>query len=105
MNTPTPRRRRALALLLGALATAVPVGLVSTGATAPAAGAQGTVNFTQSWTRQLAAGRAVSTSSPVLVDNGGTPFVVAGDNAGNLRAFDLASGNPLAGWKQEAINA
>lgn len=98
MNTPTPRRRRALALLLGALATAVPVGLVSTGATAPAAGAQGTVTFTQSWTRQLAAGRAVSTSSPVLVDNGGTPFVVAGDNAGNLRAFDLASGNPLAGW-------
>ncbi|HTO00719.1 MAG TPA: hypothetical protein VL068_08590 [Microthrixaceae bacterium] len=44
------------------------------------------------------AGTPITTSSPVVVDNGGNPFIVAGDMGGNLGAFDLDTGTPVAGW-------
>jgi hypothetical protein len=64
--------------------------------------AAATATFTLDWTRSIS-NRSVSTSSPVVVDNGGDPFVVAGDTAGNLRAFDLNTGTPTPGWS--ATNA
>lgn len=54
--------------------------------------------FTLDWTRNVVAGKAISTTSPVVVDNSGNPFVAVGDVAGNLRAFDLDSGASVPGW-------
>ena len=65
---------------------------------APALASAVQPRFTQSWTRQISPGQAVSTSSPVLVDNGGDPFVVAAEVTGRLRAFDLDTGAPRSGW-------
>lgn len=56
------------------------------------------VSFTLDWSRNTVSGVPISTSSPVLVDNGGNPFVAVGDVNGNLRAYDLDSGSPVAGW-------
>ncbi len=50
------------------------------------------------WTRTVVAGRSISTSSPVVVENQGNPFVAVGDVGGNLRAYDLDSGAPVPGW-------
>jgi hypothetical protein len=55
------------------------------------------VTATLSWARAMTA-QDVSQSSPVVVDNGGSPFVVAGDLGGNLRAFDLRTGTPRGGF-------
>lgn len=94
-----PLRRPALALVAAAVLVAVPVVVVQPSAV----GAVVTPSFSQSWTRQVAAGRAVSTSSPVLVANGSQPFVAAADNAGNVRAFDLTSGTPVSGWSSTNV--
>ncbi len=90
---------RIVAAVLAVVSLATPLGLVT------AAGAQepadptvtaAAVTVRQAWTRPVP--QHVSTSSPVLVAAAGSPFVVAGDKAGNLRAFDLQSGAPVAGW-------
>jgi hypothetical protein len=39
----------------------------------------------------------------VLVDNGGSPFVVAADNSGALHALDLGTGSPVAGWAGRTV--
>ncbi len=92
-------RRRSAALLAAAIALVLlPSGpLVGAQESAPPT-ADATAAFTLDWTRNIVAGTAVSTSSPVVVDNGGNPFVVAGDVDGNLRAFDLDTGTPVPGW-------
>lgn len=95
------RRSRPIAALLGA---ALLVGVTGTGAAgaAPAgptrAAAVTPSPFTLDWARPVVDRQNISTSSPVVVDNGGDPFVVTGDLGGNLRAFRLHDGAPRAGW-------
>ena len=93
------RRPAAIALLVaGCCVAALPQfgsSVAAQQAQPPTASA--TATFSLDWTRNVST-RAVSTSSPVVVDNSGDPFVVAGDVGGNLRAFDLDSGAPIAGW-------
>ncbi len=93
-RTSRPTRPTSILLLLAAVLVAVPVALVRT----PSAGAVVTPSFTQSWTQQIRPGAAVSTSSPVLVANGGQPFVAAADSTGSVRAYHLTTGAPVAGW-------
>ena len=97
-----PRRLAVTALLLaaGCVATLPQLGACAAAQLrgqpgAPTASAVAT--FSLDWTRSVS-NRSVSTSSPVVVDNSGNPFVVAGDVGGNLRAFDLDSGTPVPGW-------
>jgi len=98
-----PQRLAAAALLIAGFAVVAPHGIVDeAGADAPAEvppmASAVQPRFTQSWSQQITAGQAVSTSSPVLVDNGGDPFVVAAEVTGRLRAFDLDNGAPRSGW-------
>jgi len=93
------RRRLAAAALLvaGACVAALPqFGSFAAAQSSPPRAAA-TATFSLDWTRSVST-RAVSTSSPVVVENSGNPFVVAGDVDGNLRAFDLDSGSPVPGW-------
>lgn len=103
------RRRQAIALLIGAVAAvasvvvappalAAPVVVGSEADPGPSVGPAAVGGFTQSWTRQITPGEAVSTSSPVLVANGNSPFVVAAEVSGRLRAFDLSTGSSIPGW-------
>ena len=98
-------------LLLAGAAVVAPHGLVvdvgAQTAPAPTGGSSATATpmasavqprFTQSWTQRINPAQAVSTSSPVLVDNGGDPFVVAAEVGGNLRAYDLDTGVAKPGW-------
>ncbi|MFM7062587.1 MAG: hypothetical protein ACKO04_03710 [Actinomycetes bacterium] len=103
-SSPTSSRTRrdrpaSLLLLAAALLVAVPVVLVRP----HAAGAVVTPSFTQSWTQQIQPGAAVSTSSPVLVTNGGQPFVAAADSTGRVRAFQLTTGAPVPGWGTASV--
>ena len=94
-------RLAAVGMLLAAAATVAPHGWVDgAGAATPPqpVGPTAAPRFTQSWTRQITQGHSVSISSPVLVDNGGDPFVVAAETEGNLRAYDLDTGTPRSGW-------
>ena len=97
------QRLAAAVLLIAGFAVVAPHGIVDeAGADAPAEvppmASAVQPRFTQSWSQQITAGQAVSTSSPVLVDNGGDPFVVAAEVTGRLRAFDLDNGAPRSGW-------
>lgn len=97
------QRLAAAVLLIAGFAVVAPHGIVDeAGADAPAEvppmASAVQPRFTQSWSQQITAGQAVSTSSPVLVDNGGDPFVVAAEVTGRLRAFDLDNGAPRWGW-------
>jgi hypothetical protein len=103
------RRRQAIALLIGAVAAVASVVVAPPALAAPAVvgnvtdpgspvGPAAVGGFTQSWTRQITPGEAVSTSSPVLVANGNSPFVVAAEVSGRLRAFDLSTGSSIPGW-------
>jgi hypothetical protein len=67
-------------------------------AAAQAAQSLAVPTFRQAWTHT--AGGFIAESSPVVVNNGGNPFVVAGGNSGDLRAFDLDTGAVLPGWGQ-----
>lgn len=91
-----------VALIAAAVASVAPHGWVAAAGAAedpPPVGVSATTpRFTLSWTRQINRGHSVSISSPVLVDNGGNPFVVAAETEGNLRAFDLDDGAPKSGW-------
>ena len=89
-------------LLAGAAAAVVPdVGDPVSAQEQPVAPAA-TATFRLDWSHRIEDGTsdstAISTSSPVVVDNGGDPFVAAGDRRGNLRAFDLNTGTPIPGW-------
>lgn len=64
--------------------------------TTPTAGTP--VDFSLSWARPVTDGADISTSSPVVVTNGGDPFIATGDLGGNVRAFDLNTGATKAGW-------
>lgn len=113
INTTMRRRTEAIILLAAVLLAAAPAGILQPAAAntdgdggasgarvvSPAqANAQVSAPvFTQSWTQQIP-NRAVSTSSPVLVENGGQPFVAIADNAGDIRGYDLTTGNPIPGW-------
>ncbi len=100
------RRPRALALIAatglvaGLSAPAIAADAYTPASNAPGAfvGIRAAATFTQDWTRNVVAQRNISTTSPVLVDNGGDPFVAVGDLGGNLRAFDLDSGASVPGW-------
>ena len=78
--------------------------------TAPAPGAQeapdapvgAAATISTLWTRTVS-DRAVSTSSPVLVDNGGTPLVAVADTGGNVRAYRLSDGSPVSGWGSVSV--
>ena len=98
------RRSRATAALI---ACGVVASLVSVGTTVGSASAQTSAVparaaaalapvFTRDWTQP--AGGFIAESSPVVVANGGHPFVAVGANNGTLRAFDLDSGTPVPGW-------
>ncbi len=89
----------AVPALMSVLASLVWVSAASAEPTTRAAAAPTPVSFTQAWSRGVT-GSHISTSSPVVVANGRKPFVVTGDVGGNLRAFDLASGAPVAGWSR-----
>ena len=64
----------------------------------PLNGSRAAGTFTLDWTRNVVAKKNISTTSPVLVDNDGNPFVAVGDLGGNVRAFDLDSGTSVPGW-------
>jgi hypothetical protein len=105
-----PRTSRPTALLAAAalLAGVVELGSTPPGAAAapaaPAAAAAAQVaTFNLSWARQVTDGADISTTSPVIVDNGGNPIVITGDLGGWLRAFRLRDGAPVPGW--ENVNA
>ena len=84
----------AAGLLVGALAACEPdPGSGPTGPT-PAP----TSPFSLSWTKPVTNQKNISTSSPVVVENGGNPFIVTGDLGGNLRAFRLSDGSAVSGW-------
>ncbi len=98
-----PRRPRATAVIGVAALVAALTGPASANPLAHAvparyAAPRTSPTFTLDWTRQVFPKKNISTTSPVVVDNGGSPFVVAGDLAGNLRAFDLESGASIPGW-------
>lgn len=90
----------AAGLLVGALAACEPEPGPS-GPTGPTPAP--TSQFSLSWAKPVTNQRNISTSSPVVVDNNGSPFVVTGDLGGNLKAFDLATGDPKSGWSN--VNA
>ncbi len=90
------RRAKVIAVLFAVAAAVVPASFVAGPAVPPAAAAGPT--FTQAWTQPIAPGTAVSTSSPVLVQNGSSPFVAAADSAGNVRAYSLSNGALVGGW-------
>ncbi len=101
-----PRTARPTALLAatGLLAGAAVAGAGAPGAVAaPARPAAAVATFDLSWARQVSDGADISTSSPVVVDNGGNPIVVTGDLGGWLRAYRLRDGAPVPGW--ENLNA
>ena len=84
-------------LLAGLLAGCQPSG------PAPGSGPTGptpapTAQFTLDWAKPVTDRGNISTSSPVVVDNGGSPFVVTGDLSARLRAFRLHDGADIAGW-------
>ncbi|MCU1499861.1 MAG: Curculin domain protein (mannose-binding) lectin, partial [Acidimicrobiales bacterium] len=56
------------------------------------------VPFTTDWSEPVTDGRNISTSSPVVVDNGGNPYLITGDLGGNLRGFRLSDGAVVNGW-------
>ncbi len=104
------RSRGTTALFVfGVVASLLSVGLVSVGSVAAevtaapsrAAATALAPTFTRDWTQP--AGGFIAESSPVVVANGGNPFVAVGANNGALRAFDLDSGTPVPGWG--AVNA
>ena len=99
---PRTTRLTALVAAVGLLAGAGAVG--TTGQEAQAAPtAYAPATFDLSWSRQVTDGADISTSSPVVVDNGGNPIVVTGDLGGWLRAYRLRDGAPVPGW--ERVNA
>lgn len=90
-----------------ALAIAASAGLIATvtgGATAtatpvePQRAGDRAVSFSLSWARPVTNHADISTSSPVVVSNGGNPFIVTGDLGGNVRAFNLRTGSTMPGW-------
>ncbi len=92
---------RIAAAVVAAVSLATPLGLVTDAAAQDPVVPEpditaAAVPVRLAWTRPVP--QHVSTSSPVLVSEVASPFVVAGDTAGNLRAFDLQSGAPVAGW-------
>lgn len=90
----------AAGLLVGALAACEPEpGPAGPSGPTPAPTSQ----FSLSWAKPVTNQKNISTASPVVVDNNGSPFVVTGDLGGNLKAFDLATGAPKPGWSN--VNA
>ncbi|CAN5593765.1 hypothetical protein BH10ACT1_BH10ACT1_34190 [soil metagenome] len=89
----------AVAGLLAGISSAAPSSAVPD---APRAAAAFTP-FTQSWSKPVTNGRNISSSSPVVVANGGNPYVIAGDLGGNLRGFRLRDGAVVNGWR--SVNA
>lgn len=98
------RRNRSIALLAtaglvaGLMGPTVPADAQNTIPATTTSGTRAAISFSLDWTRNVVAKTNISTTSPVIVDNGGNPFVVVGDLAGNLRAFDLDSGASVPGW-------
>lgn len=83
--------RRGLAVLVAATAATLPATV------AAPAGAQ-VLSFTLVWSKTVADGSPISTSSPNVAILGGAPAVVVGDIGGYISAFSLATGAPVAGW-------
>jgi len=54
--------------------------------------------FTRAWSQTVTDGVDISTASPVIVQNGSRPFVAVGDLGGNVRAYDLTTGDLVPGW-------
>jgi len=73
--------------------------LLGTGATGAQAAVAPHVSLTLKWTQTLNdAGGPIALSSPNVADLAGGPSVVVGDRAGNVYAFNLASGTGVPGW-------
>ena len=64
----------------------------------PGATTADAAHFHADWTHLVTPGAAISTSSPTVVGQGAGAQIVTGDNRGNLRSFDLTSGQPTPGW-------
>lgn len=95
--------KRRLRLPTALLAGGLVISLVSACEPDPGSGPTGpapapTSQFSPDWAKPVTDQKNISTTSPVVVANGGSPFVVTGDLGGYLRAFRLSDGAPVAGW-------
>ena len=72
---------------------------VSIGPASPATLIPGLPTITTSWSVTLNdPGHPIAASSPIVADLDGQLAVVVGDRAGNVYAYHLADGTPVAGW-------
>ena len=91
------RARRGRVVLGVAVVAGALLGAGSTGA--QAAVEAHAVSLTLTWTQTLNdAGGPIALSSPNVATLAGGPSVVVGDRAGNVYAFNLASGAGVPGW-------
>ncbi|MCU4185575.1 hypothetical protein K6U06_14495 [Acidiferrimicrobium sp. IK] len=92
-----PRRAGAGLLALGLV---IPGAAVSAVAGTPTASAAPSFNFQLAWSTGEFndTGSPIALSSPVVANLDGTPSAVVGDRTGNLYAFHLRDGSPVAGW-------